>query len=261
MSKFSCVLSSVLIAAMATVTGAATTTATWNGSSSNDIFDETNWTVTGAATGIVVDPATDWTTTGGGDDSIDFVLNSGDFATGGAGASGNWKASRVSGNASANSITLNDATLQITQTGSAGFITGSTNFASYLPMQLNGASDMNVRGFYGVDVELNGTSSWTTDAGTSFLQVSKLDFATLDTRVYSTANPPDDPGWSTTPSANNIGRMTVLGQPAVPGVNLLLRHDGSGGTIFKPIIPEPSSLALLALGGVPVVLRRIRRRL
>lgn len=258
MHKFSCLLSFALVAVMATVAGAATTTATWNGSSSNDIFDEANWTVTGAATGIVVDPAIDWTTTGGGDNSIDFVLNSGDFATGGTGASGNWKASRVSGNASANSITLNDATLQITQSGGAGFITGSTNFASYLPMQLNGASDMIVRGFYGVDVELNGTSTWTTDAGTSFLQVSKLDFTSLEARVYSTANPPDDPGWSTTPSANNIGRMTVFGNPAVPGGNLLLLSDGAGGTIFKPV-PEPSSLALLALGTVAFALG-IRRR-
>lgn len=53
----------------------------------------------------------------------------------------------------------------------------------------------------------------------------------------------------------HLSSMTVGGDAAVVGVNVLLTSDGGDGT-FVTVVPEPGSLALLGLGGILVARRR-----
>jgi hypothetical protein len=55
----------------------------------------------------------------------------------------------------------------------------------------------------------------------------------------------------------HLGKITVNGAPAVIGANLSVVSDGGAGSIVTAI-PEPSSLALFALGGLALAIYRRR---
>jgi len=56
-------------------------------------------------------------------------------------------------------------------------------------------------------------------------------------------------------TSEHLANFTVNGAPAVVGSNINIYTNGSGLTTVQ-VIPEPSSLALLGLGGIALILRR-----
>jgi hypothetical protein len=82
-----------------------------------------------------------------------------------------------------------------------------------------------------------------------------LDFASLSTSftlegIDYTAESPNRSAF--------VSKLTVLGQPAVPGENIIIAGNGSGGTIFTPV-PEPASALLLLASSVCLLAGKRRR--
>lgn len=239
-----------------TTTHAATSAITWNGATSSDLFDESNWTLAGSATTFTIEPGVRWSTDT--DNTLDIVLNSGAAATGGPGGNGNLRTDDggASVGASLSSLTLDgDASLLITQLSGSGAITGTASSydpALRFPITLNGTAVLQTAVLWGSSVTLNDASRYVFGAtGTSLLQVSDIDFNSLDATVHA----PQPPAYYLVTPHNNIDGMTVFGAAAVPGVNLFLLDDGLGGTIFSPV-PEPASMVLLTAGCLALLRQR-----
>jgi len=95
--------------------------------------------------------------------------------------------------------------------------------------------------------DMDGTMELTDDDITAFVQVFE------DPDAYASAYPDVDP--DTVGDFDNDGTLT---QADVPGFEALMRANGSSELALAPLqlIPEPSSLALLSLGGLFVLRRR-----
>ncbi len=227
----------------------------WDGGGDGgSTYQEANWVVTddaGSATlnGLV-----------GSDPPADFVNGAtaieADVVVGGSAAAGG-------GSGAGNHFDLGD-----------GFSLTVSDDATFR-MQLWSAPNNNPKGIRGVaagDTEsliiqdnaavfaqflLNLTASMT-DASTLTLGgggVNSLNDATLDLAADWTGSVT----WTNFNVAGSsiFDKITVGGGAAVEGINVLVVSDGGSGSILT-VIPEPASLALVALGGLMVLTNRRR---
>lgn len=223
-------------------------TITWNGAANGvSTFNEGNWVVTddtGSATlnGLVgsappagfVEPATAV--------EADVVVGGSATAGGGAGAGNHFDLG------DGFSLTVqDDATFRMRLSptparGIRGVSGGGTE-----TLTISDTADVITQFLLDVTASMSGASTLTFGGGGN---------GTLNNSTLELA-----PDWTGTVTWNSfditgqdiLNNITVGGQAAVDGVNVQIVGDGSSSTL---VIPEPGSLALLALGGLAVARRR-----
>ncbi|WP_435896078.1 PEP-CTERM sorting domain-containing protein [Oceaniferula spumae] len=211
---------------------------TWQGTN-NTFFQESNWVADGGGTPAAntINPNANITASTGGLILFDNSLG-GTSATGIGGSVylGTGNALQIGGGlsmitTSTNGIRHNNTTGTKTTASIIGGASGSFQFTLDIDWSLDGGSVLTLRGG---EVPLNNSTLDFLDSD------SILNLTNEDTAAFT---------------SEHLSKITVNGAPAVIGVNLSVVSDGDTGVIVT-VIPEPSSAALLGLGGLALVLRR-----
>lgn len=150
-------------------------------------------------------------------------------------------------------LTLGNAATSLTLDASSISLsgTGGTNGAGTLSL-VNGSSFISQFLNTNLLVNIDGTSTITLKGGATPLNPgSSIELAAGGIINFT--------GETVTDATNeHLGSITIGGQAVNLGVNATLISDGASGSILTATaaVPEPSSAALLGLGGVALILRR-----
>ena len=134
-------------------------------------------------------------------------------------------------------------------TGISGIQVASAQGTNVLG-NLSGASTLNVQFTVDIDWSIDGASAIVLRGGGNPINgastINFLDSASTLTFTSETV---------AAFTAEHLGKIKVNGAAAVIGTNINVVSDGGSGSIVTAI-PEPSSAALLGLGGLALILRR-----
>ena len=215
----------------------------WTGATDNDFFNDANWDFSGAVNGTTaIDPTT--------------IINE-DLTVTGATVSGTVAGFGFFAIGDGFSITLDNSSL--TMTGSGG-IQGSddgagaarTNAPSLV--NLTNGSDLNIQFFsVGVDINIDGTSSLNIRGGGDGLN-SQTELSRVLLEEGGQFTLPTRAAFDEQVTANNGAGNIVVGGVDATTANMDDLFTFAGGT--GTATPEPSSTALLGLGGLALILRR-----
>lgn len=220
------IYSAALIGALVTTSSAATV---WTGSGDGiSFFQEANWDNGGGAPSAgSIDPGTAL--------AVDsYSITSTTITNIGALTLGN----------AATSLTLDGSSISLSGTG-------GTNGAGTLSLT-NGSSFTSQFLNSNLLVNIDGTSAITLKGGATPLNSGCIIDLAAGGIINFTAE-------SVTDASNeHLGSITISGQAVNLGVNATLISDGGSGSILTATaaVPEPSSTALLGLGGIALILRR-----
>ncbi len=231
-------LSIGVLAAASTLTSQAALT--WIGTN-NTFFLEANWTDNegGTPASNTINNDTDISASTGGLILIDGS-GGGTSATGVGGhiRLGDGNDLQIGGGLSLITTGLNGISNQKVAGGAttnASMIAGSSanfQFALRMNWSLDGASSLTLRG----------GSTPLTDSTINLLDTgSTIHFTDETVAAFTT---------------EHLSKISVNGVTAVIGTNINVVSDGGSGSIVTAIVPEPSSAALLSLGGLALILRR-----
>lgn len=141
----------------------------------------------------------------------------------------------------ATSLTLDAASITTFAAGLNGAGTLNLNNGSSFGMQFINS---------GLTVAIDGTSSLTLWGGNDPLPGAAIDLAVGGVLNFTNENVADA-------TSEHLGSITIGGAAVNLGVNATLVSDGGTGSILTAVaVPEPSSAALLGLGGIALILRR-----
>ncbi len=233
MRKFLCGIAAVLSCA-----SIATADISWVGGTSDDVFDESNWDLSGSSVTMI-------------DENVSIadnvVIGAGPFA---------------------NNPVIPDLAGQVRLQLDDGFsltVEGRIDYAGNdgvggAPGTMNGPTVDVVNGgafnpFFVVNdvtVNIDGSSSATFGGGGNPINLSTLNLD-LGAVVTFLAETPD------AYIAEHLSKTFVLGDPAVEGVNLNIEAFGAAGSMITAV-PEPASLALAGFAGLALLMRRRHRQ-
>ena len=210
-------------------------TVVWTGAASADPFDDGNWDLSGSGVTAVDSNVSV---------SDDIVVTDGNIAIPNLGGQVRLQV----GNGF--SITLDNSTLSLVGGGNDGVggAPGSTGVEVYLTngSQFNPFFIVNAVSLY-----IDGTSSAIFGGGGNPVNISTIDL----TRGAELSFRNETPAAFT---SEHLSKITVDGEPAVAGVNILINpFNGAAGSAIT-VIPEPSALGLMGLSAL-VLFRRRRR--
>lgn len=221
---------------------------TWDaGGDGVSTYQEANWTAVDGAAGT--DPAAG-TVDGNAESSggliHDFLVGGSGTAGGGGGAGPNFDLTDTT------TLTVQDnATFRMNN--SSG-VRGGTPFDSLTRANIVGEDSGTVitQFLVEIDVSLSDNADLELKGGGNPLNASTVDLASDWTGEIRFNN--ETVAAATT---EHLSKITVSGSAAVIGANVNLVSDGGSGSVLT-VIPEPGSLALLALGGLAIGARRRR---
>lgn len=228
-------LATPLIAALLTLPSNATVV--WVGSTSTDVFEDSNWDLTGSAVAAV-------------DENVsiedDVFIGAGPFTN-------NPIIPDLGGQvrlqlADAKTLTLDGGTLDIAGNDGVGGAPGTSNGPAVLV--LGGGAFNPFFIVNGVSLSVDGSSSATFNGGGNPVNISTVDLAPGATFTFGNETP-------TAFTDEHLSKFTVNGAPAVIGSNINLVDNGGTGSVITAI-PEPSSVLLLGLAGFGAIFRRRR---
>ena len=230
-------LSIGVLAAASTLTSHAALT--WIGTN-NTFFQEANWIDNVGATpaGGTINGDTDISASTGGM----IIFDSSGGGTSSTGVGGDIRLG------DGNDLQIGDG-LSLVTTATNGIsnqkvLGGTTANASML-----GASSANFQFTVGMDWSLGEVSSLTLRGGTNPLNNSTINLLDAGSTIHFT----DETVAAFT--TEHLSKISVNGVAAVIGTNINVVSDGGSGSIVT-VVPEPSSAALIGLGGLALILRR-----
>lgn len=230
-------LLSLGVLAAATLTSQAALV--WTGATDNSLFDETNWLDDGGLVPAAntINPSTAVTAATGG--LIQLTSGAG---TPSAFGGGNF----VIG--TGNNIEVGGGKI-LGSTGTSGIQVAGAQGVN-VTGALSGASTLNVQFTVDIDWTLDEASTIQLRGGGNPINgdstINFLDTASTLTFTNETV---------AQFTAEHLGKIFVNSAAAVIGTNINVVSDGGNGSIVT-VIPEPSSAALLGLGGIALILRR-----
>ncbi|MDE0859430.1 MAG: PEP-CTERM sorting domain-containing protein [Akkermansiaceae bacterium] len=213
----------------------ASATVIWTGATSNDPFEGSNWDFTSSTASAVdsnVSVADDLTITNG---NVEIPNLGGQVRL------------QV---ANGFSLTLNNSILGLVAGGNDGV--GGEPGGTGMVINVTNGSQLNA--FFvvnGADVQVDGTSSVTLGGGGNPVNFSTINLTSGSVLSFSG----ETPAAFTT---EHLTKITVDGAAAVDGVNInVATFNGASGSQVT-VIPEPSHVVLLGLGGLLGFVRRRR---
>ncbi|MEM9347989.1 MAG: PEP-CTERM sorting domain-containing protein [Planctomycetota bacterium] len=230
------------VMAMGLAFTASGATLTWDaGGDGVSTFQEANWTAIDGAPGT--DPPAD-TVNPESPISLDLFVG-GSATAGGTGAGGNFVL------ADGFSLTVQDnATFRLALTFQGG--KGISNPAGGANGILNllGSSETSGHFLELLDVSMSDAADLELNSGVDPLNNTTIDLAADWTGEIRLLNE-----LVADTTSEHLSKITVGGDAAQVGVNVLIVSDGNTGSVLT-VIPEPGSLALLGLGALCVLRRR-----
>ncbi|MDB4282449.1 MprA protease, GlyGly-CTERM protein-sorting domain-containing form [Akkermansiaceae bacterium] len=205
----------------------------WTGATSTDVFDESNWDLSGSAVTVIdsnISVADDLTITGATASIPDLPgqirFQVGDGFT----------------------INLNNATLESAGNDGVG---GAPAGAGMMINVTNGSQLNTFFVLNGADVQVDGTSSVTLGGGGNPVNLSTINLTSGSVLSFMG----ETPAAFTT---EHLSKITVDGAAAVDGVNInIANFNGASGSQVT-VIPEPSHALLLGISGLLGFARRRR---
>ena len=210
---------------------------TWVGSTSTDIFEDTNWDLTGSSVTEITENVSieDDVFIGAGPfDNAPIIPDLG----------GQVRFQLADGK----TLTLDGGTLDIAGNDGVGGAPGTSDGPAV--MVLGGGAFNPFFVVNDVKVSLDGTSTARFNGGGNPVNISTVDLAPGAVFTFN----------GETPEAftnEHLGKFTVNGAAAVVGDNITLVTNGAAGSIVTAI-PEPSSALFVLLAGIGVLIGRRR---
>ncbi len=217
----------------------------WTGATDNDLFEDSNWDFSGAVNGTaLIDP--------------DFFIFE-DLTISNATVSGATAGFGYLGLGDGHFLTLDNTTLEITGTG--GFQSlddgaGSPRVNAPMTVNLTNGSSADIQFLnVGVDIVIDGTSSLNIRGGGDGLN-SQTELSRILLSEGGQLTLTNRAEFDEQISANNGAGNILVNGIEVTAANIDTLFTFSGSTATATAVPEPSSTALLGLGGLALILRR-----
>ncbi|MCB1095608.1 MAG: PEP-CTERM sorting domain-containing protein [Verrucomicrobiae bacterium] len=211
----------------------------WVGTTSSDVFDESNWDLSGSLVTTI-------------DENVsiedDVFIGAGPFSN--APVIPDLAGQVRFQLADAKMLTLDGGSLVAAGNDGVGGAPGTVNGPA---IAILGGGSFNP--FFivnGVSLTIDGASSATMNGGGNPINLSTVDLAPGATFTFGGETPEAF-------TAEHLSKFSVNGAPAVIDGNIKLVSDGAIGSIVTAVaVPEPSSAVLLTLAGLGVLIRRRR---